>query len=72
MDRFGKGLDDPKLSPSSESDAGSDGGDEEVSAAQDVLDAIKANDAQMLSMALSRHYEVCQAKHEEEGESEEY
>lgn len=72
MDLFGKGKGlSSKEAPSS--DLGDDEAEEseETSAAQDVLDAIKAGDAEMLSMALERHYEACKGKHEE-SESEEY
>jgi hypothetical protein len=31
----------------------------EVDAAQDVLDAVKAGDAEMLSMAMKHFYELC-------------
>ncbi len=41
------------------------GGDDKEDAAQDVLDAIKDDDAKALSMALSRFYEACDAKRDE-------
>ena len=74
MDLFGKGKglssvkDDEEAPPSSPDDLEEN---EETSAAQDVLDAIKADDAEMLSMALERHYEACKGK-SEESETKEY
>lgn len=45
-----------------------DGDDEEIDVAQDALDAIKDDDAKALSLALSRHYELCASKHEDDEE----
>jgi len=51
----GKGSEDPKSEPEME-----EGGDEDkTAAAQLVLDAVKANDAEALSEALSAHYAMC-------------
>lgn len=44
---------------------------EEAEAAQDVIDAIKAGDAEMLSMALRNHYELCSGGGSEEGDEDE-
>lgn len=52
----GKGSEEePKSEPEME-----EGGDEDkTAAAQLVLDAVKANDAEALSEALSAHYAMC-------------
>lgn len=39
---------------------------EEVDAARDAIDAIKRGDAKALSMALARHYELCEGKDSDE------
>lgn len=46
-------------------DPAASGDDEETDAAKDALGAIARKDAKGLSMALSRHYELCAAKHGE-------
>lgn len=43
---------------------------DEVDAAQDLIDAIKAGDAKAASLALSRHYELCESKEGDEGGDE--
>lgn len=45
-------------------------GDEKVDAAKDILDAFKNRDAEALSLALERHYELC-ASHASDDEDEE-
>lgn len=49
---------------------GGDEEDEEVDAAKDILSAIEDKDAKALSMALSRHYELCAEKHRDEEHDE--
>lgn len=51
----GSSEEEPKSSPEME-----DGGDEDkTAAAQLILDAVKADDAEALSEALSAHYAMC-------------
>lgn len=38
-----------------------DGGDSEVGAAKDILEAIADKDPDALNLALKRHYELCEA-----------
>jgi DNA-binding GntR family transcriptional regulator len=38
------------------------GGSSELDAAKDLISAVKAGDARAVSLALTRHYEACQAK----------
>lgn len=50
---------------------GADDGEEseKVSAARDIIDAVKSGDADMLNMALEHHYELCRGEEESsEGE----
>ena len=60
-DSLDKILDDGESSDSSA----------EEDAARDILAAVKANDAKALSLALTRHYEACEAsKGEDNGEDD--
>ena len=49
---------------------GEEEGDEKVDAAKDILAAFKDRDAEALSLALERHYELC-ASHASDDEDEE-
>lgn len=54
----------PKDDKDDDDKAGAD--DEEIDAAQDVLDAIHDDDAEALSLALTRYFELCSEKHGED------
>lgn len=43
---------------------------DKTDAAQDILDAVKNNDAEALSLALERHYELCESGSGPESEPE--
>lgn len=55
-------------------DAGDDDGSGKLDAAKDLIAAVKAGDAEAVSLALERHYEACKAGESEpdEDDSEEY